>query len=158
MMMFRSPTRGWLSLSEVAEDLVQEVSQHPHDPYRLMIGTDSQPKAHSATFVSAIILHRVGKGARYYIHREEQGHRFSLRQRMFTEAAYSLQVCGQLSEELQQRGAEWGLEIHLDIGERGATKALIREIVSWVTASGYEARVKPDAYCASKVADRYTKS
>lgn len=156
--MFRSPTCGVMNLPQLAEDLLREVSEHPQDPYRLMIGTDSQPKAHSATFVSAVILHRVGKGARYYIHREEQTHRFSLRQRMFTEAAYSLQLCGLLSEELQQRGADWRLEIHLDIGERGATKTMIREIVSWITASGYVARVKPDAYGASKVADRYTKS
>ncbi len=37
------------------------------------------------------------------------------------------------------------------------TKQWIREIVAWITANGYEARVKPDSFGASKVADRYTK-
>lgn len=158
MFMFRSPTHGLMSLPQVAEDLHREVSAHPYDRYRLMIGTDSQPKPLCVTFVSAIILHRVGKGARYYIYREDQQHRFSLRQRMFTEAGYSLQFCGLLSEELHQYGADWNLEVHLDIGEKGATRQMIREIVSWITASGYEARIKPDSFGASKVADRYTKA
>lgn len=159
MWTFHSPTRGILTLEEVARDLQQEVEAHPQDKFRLIIGSDSQPKAHlqSVTFVTAVILHRLGKGARYYVHREHQQHIYSLRQRMFTEAAYSLQVGGQLSEYLQNRADQWQLEVHLDIGERGATKQLIREIVSWITANGYEARIKPDSFGASKVADRYTK-
>lgn len=156
--MFRSPTRGELSIDEVVDDLVSQVAAHPQDPYRLIIGTDSQNKQFGVTFVSAVIVHHVGKGARYYVHREEQRHRMALRQRMFTEAAYSLQICGLLAEQLHSRGADWNLEVHLDIGEKGATRQLIRELVSWVTASGYEARIKPDSFGASKVADRYTKS
>ncbi|MDQ0190173.1 ribonuclease H-like YkuK family protein [Alicyclobacillus cycloheptanicus] len=158
MFAFRSPTHGWMTLEQVADALLTEVRAHPHDQYRLMIGTDSQPKQSGVTFVSAVILHRVGKGAQYFIHREDQKHRFSLRQRMFTEAAYSLQFCGLLSEQLHAHGADWNLEVHLDIGEKGATKQMVREIVSWITASGYEARIKPESYGASKVADRYTKS
>lgn len=113
--------------------------------------------AQTVTFVSAVIMHHVGKGARYYIHREQQRHMYSLRQRMFTEASYSLQVGGMLSEQLGQRGVHWSVEVHLDVGEKGATKQLIREIVSWIEANGYEARIKPDSFGASKVADRYTK-
>lgn len=157
--MFTSPTRGDLSLEEVAEDLLHEVQTYPGDKFRIMVGTDSQPKERnrSVTFVSAIIIHHVGKGARYFIHKEMQEHMYSLRQRMFTEASYSLQVGGSLSEYLHNLGEDWSLEVHLDIGEKGATKQLIREIVSWITASGFVAQIKPNSYCASKVADRFTK-
>jgi hypothetical protein len=43
------------------------------------------------------------------------------------------------------------------VGKVGETKELIREIVGMVTGSGFEARIKPDSYGASKVADKYTK-
>jgi len=159
MSMFMSPTKGEVSFGEVVEELFTIVNQHPGEKFRLIIGTDSQPKSRNqtVTFVTAIILHHVGKGARYFIKREEQKHMYSLRQRMFTEASYSLQYGGMLSERLHARGVDWSLEVHLDVGEKGATKSLIREIVSWIEASGYEARIKPDSFGASKVADRYTR-
>jgi predicted RNase H-related nuclease YkuK (DUF458 family) len=50
------------------------------------------------------------------------------------------------------------LEIHLDIGPDGETRDLIREIVGMVMGSGFNAKIKPDAYAASSVADRYTKN
>ncbi|MFX4301032.1 ribonuclease H-like YkuK family protein [Alicyclobacillus tolerans] len=158
--MFESPTYGRLTLDEVAERIQAALSHHPNDEFRLIIGSDSQPKpqAHHVSFVTAIILHHVGKGAQYFIHREQLMHMESLRQRMFTEASYSLQVGGMLFEALPALPQRLRVEVHLDIGERGATHHMIREIVAWITSSGYEARIKPDSYGASKVADRYTKS
>ncbi len=157
---FLSPSRGRMTLEDVAEDLKASVIQYPSDSFRLIIGTDSQPKVQSGTvtFVTAIILYRVGKGARYYIHKEQRRNIYALRQRMFTEASYSLQIGSELVELLKSDKGGWKPEVHLDIGERGATKQLIRELVAWITASGYEARIKPDSYGASKVADRYTRA
>jgi predicted RNase H-related nuclease YkuK (DUF458 family) len=160
MWTFMNPTEGTVTLEEIADEILKQVERHPGDRFRLMIGTDSQPKnrRETVTFVSAIIIHHVGKGARYYIHREQQHRCVSLRQRMFSEAAYSLELGGLLSEYLHQRGADCNLEVHLDIGERGETKQIINEIVNWITANGFKATIKPDSYCASKVADRYTKN
>ncbi|EJY56936.1 protein of unknown function DUF458 [Alicyclobacillus hesperidum URH17-3-68] len=160
MMMFRSPTLGTLTLAQVADDIIRERRLHEADRYRLIIGTDSQPRErlHEATFVTAVILHRVGHGARYYIHKEHHSNMRALRQRMFTEASLSIQTGGILSEYLQQDADKWHIEVHLDIGEAGETKQWIREIVAWIEANGYEAHIKPDSFGASKVADRYTKS
>ncbi|GEO26358.1 hypothetical protein AAC03nite_21430 [Alicyclobacillus acidoterrestris] len=172
-MLFLSPTRGMLSLEDVAYDILRERSMHADADYKLVVGTDSQLHGNGsvATFVTAIILHRAGKGARYFVHKSIHEHLTSLRQRMFTEAALSLQTSGQLMEQLQNfsqpetfstpyfpaRYDEWHVEVHLDMGERGETKQWIREIVAWIEASGYEVRIKPDSYGASTVADRYTK-
>ncbi|MCL6637866.1 MAG: ribonuclease H-like YkuK family protein [Alicyclobacillus sp.] len=160
MWTFDSPSRGTLSLEEVVDDLLAQVQAAPRDRFRLMVGTDSQPRPgrHTVTFVTAVILHHVGKGARYYIHRVQHDHIYSLRQRMFTEAACSLQAGSLLSEQLHSRGADWQLEVHLDVGERGATKSLVREITAWIAQNGYEPRIKPDSFGAAKVADRYTKA
>ncbi|EPZ53208.1 ribonuclease H-like YkuK family protein [Alicyclobacillus acidoterrestris] len=173
-MLFLSPTRGMLSLEDVAYDILRERSTHADADYKLVVGTDSQLHGNGsvATFVTAIILHRAGRGARYFVHKSIHEHLYSLRQRMFTEAALSLQTSGQLMEQLQSRSqqeafpishfparysSEWHVEVHLDMGERGETKQWIREIVAWIEANGYEVRIKPDSYGASTVADRYTK-
>jgi len=159
MWTFTSPTRGSLTVDEMVQDLLQEVNGADRGEYRIMVGTDSQAKftAKSVTFVTAVILHHIGKGGRYYIHREQQHHLYSLRQRMFTEATFSLEIGSLLSERFDACGGAWPLEVHLDVGERGATKQMVHELVSWITQSGYEAKIKPDSYGASKVADRYTK-
>lgn len=148
-----------MTFDAVVDDVLKQIRQKPAGGMKVMVGTDSQAKVSrgSVTFVTALIVHHVGKGARYYIHRESQQHMYSLRQRMFTEASYSLHLGSLLSERLQDEAANLPLEVHLDVGERGATRQLIREIVAWITASGYEARVKPDSFGASKVADRYTR-
>ena len=49
------------------------------------------------------------------------------------------------------------VEIHLDVGNNGATKELIKEVVGMVNGSGFTCRIKPQAYGASSVADRFTK-
>ncbi len=156
---FFSPTLGVITLEELAADLVAQVTANSQDRFSLIVGSDSQPKpaSRSVTFVTAVIMHHIGKGGRYYVHREQQQHIYSLRQRMFTEAAYSLEIGSLLSEQLKGHGKDWHVEVHLDIGKNGATKPLVREIVAWITQSGYEAKIKPDSFGASKVADRFTK-
>jgi predicted RNase H-related nuclease YkuK (DUF458 family) len=46
--------------------------------------------------------------------------------------------------------------IHADIGENGATKDMIREVIGLIKGNGFEAKIKPEAFVASTVADRYT--
>lgn len=52
---------------------------------------------------------------------------------------------------------ELNLEIHLDIGQNGQTKEMIRDIVGMITGSGFDAKIKPYSCGASTVADKYTK-
>jgi uncharacterized protein len=156
---FMNPTKGALTLEQVVDDMIQFVENAPAEPYRVIIGSDSQnhPGKGTTTFVTAIIIHRVGKGARYYFHRLQQRAVRSLRQRIYTEALLSLETCGELTRLLHERQREWNLEVHVDVGEKGATKSLIKEVVGWITQSGYQATIKPDSFGASKVADRYTR-
>ncbi len=63
-----------------------------------------------------------------------------------------------LKNKLSENGfARLPVEIHLDVGDIGDTKNIIREVVGMVTGSGYAAVTKPNAYGASKVADRHSK-
>jgi len=156
-MVFISPTKGRLTFNETFKDIVKYIEEAPGFRYRLIIGTDSQLRE-EAYFVTAIIVHRVGKGARYYYAREKEKVGKSLRQRIFYEAAKSLSVASKLAEKLAQNGhSEFNVEIHLDVGVNGETKDLIREVVAMVTGTGFAAKIKPESYGASKVADKHTK-
>lgn len=155
---FISPTRGRRSLERMYQDLVEFMADDPSASYKLIVGSDSQARQ-ELVFVTAVVCHRLGKGARYYYQRVRHRRMASLRQRIFYETSLSLEVAGDLSRMFAERGpSDVELEIHLDIGPDGDTRDLIREIVGMVMGSGFLAKIKPDAYAASTVADRYTKN
>ena len=155
-MMFYSPTKGQLTFSATFEEIMNYINDQPEENYKLIIGTDSHAYLNeNVTFVTAIIIHRVGKGGRYYFQKHKQQYMESLRQRIYFETSLSLEVASRLAEKLAQSGhSELNIEIHLDIGEKGETREIIREVVGMVIGSGYNARIKPESYGASKVADK----
>jgi predicted RNase H-related nuclease YkuK (DUF458 family) len=153
---FISPTKGHLTFDEVFAEVLSYASENPDDNYRLIVGTDSQLKDQTC-FVTALIVHRQGKGGRFFYTRHCENHARSLRQRIFYEASLSLSVASLLTEKLADCGQELNLEIHMDVGSNGATKTLVKEVVGMVNGSGYLCKIKPDSYGASSVADRYTK-
>lgn len=154
---FISPTRGPLSFDGMVADIQAFMAQDPTARYKVIVGTDSQVR-HDLTFVTAVIVHRQGKGARYYYRRRYHRKLSNLRQRIFYEAAISLALAEKLAASLQAGGHPGlNVEIHLDVGEHGETRELIREIVGMVAGSGFRAEIKPNSFGASKVADRYTK-
>lgn len=156
-MEFISPTRGRLSFEEMFDDISEYMHEDADAHYNLIVGTDSQ-FGQETCFVTAVIIHRKGKGARYYYTRESEHVGRSLRQRIFYETSRSLAVASQLAERLAQNGyADLNVQIHLDVGENGQTRDLIREVVGMVVGSGFDACIKPNSFGASTVADRHTK-
>ncbi|MGB4505374.1 MAG: ribonuclease H-like YkuK family protein [Syntrophaceticus sp.] len=146
-----------MNWDEVVNDLLAYVAEEPEFNYKIIIGTDSQVREETH-FVTAIVVHRVGKGARYYYMRKVYENIKSLRQRIFMEATTSLEIASKLTQDLTEKGhTELNLEIHLDIGQNGQTKELIRDIVGMITGSGFDAKIKPYSCGASTVADKYTK-
>ena len=155
---FYSPTRGKLSFKAVFEDLIRYSNENPEDKYKLIIGTDSHLYKHrNIVFVTAIIIHRIGKGGRFYYRKQRTRSMDSLRQRIYYETSLSLEVAARLTEKLAQNNEQrLNVEIHLDVGEKGETREIIKEVVGMVIGSGYDARIKPDSYGATTIADRFT--
>lgn len=157
-MAFHSPTRGEMQLSAVVCDILEYVRYDMTRSYKLIVGTDSHPHVSNTCFVSAIIIHRQGKGARYYYRKSYESRMKSLRQRIFYEAALSIALADELESILIQYGFDkMKVEIHMDIGIHGETKELIREVTGMIIGCGFHPCIKPDACAASKVADKYTK-
>lgn len=156
-MEFISPTQGHISFEAMMESILEFITNAPDDNFRLIIGSDSQVR-HETVFVSAVVIHRVGKGGRYYYTKKIQRKISSLRQRIFYETALSLELAGKVVSRLAENGyGDMNVEIHLDVGTKGETKDLIKEVVGMVVGSGFDAHIKPDSSGASKVADKYTK-
>lgn len=156
-MYFTSPTWGSMSLEEVTENIHSYLQEEPDASYKIVIGTDSQTSHQQTLFVSALIIHRVGKGARFYFQKRSHKPLFDLRYRIYKETEFSLALIKELEEKrISDIWKQWPVEIHLDIGNHGDTKNLIQEVVGWVTSVGYVAKIKPSSFGASSVADRYT--
>ncbi len=156
-MTFVSPTKGRLNLDQVFKDMTDYISEYPGSRFKLIIGTDSQLRE-EICYVTAVIILREGKGGRFYYNKEREKTKLSLKQRIFYETSKSLSVAAKMAEKLADNGwADLDIEIHLDVGEQGRTKEIIREVVGMVNGSGFDARIKPDSYGASKVADKFTK-
>ncbi len=154
---FFSPTFGALSIDGVFRKIVEYIEEDTAQRYNLIIGTDSCLGTQT-TFVSAIIIHRVGHGGRYFYRKTRRRKIESIRQRIFYEATMSIELASVIGIKLSENGYKrLPVEIHLDVGEKGDTKEIIREVVGMVTGSGYAAITKPHSYGATKVADRHSR-
>lgn len=156
---FRSPSLGSLDLSGVVDQVQEFIKRENNSHFRLVLGTDSElVSTDTAHFVSAVVVHHVGHGGVYFWGQVTKSGIKDLRQRMYEEATYSLTLAERLLEEFKKRNLplEKILEIHVDVGENGDTKAMINEIVGMIKGSGFLCKTKPDSFAASNVADRHT--
>ena len=159
---FTSPTLGKLPLNRVIKEITRYLHEEPQYKYRLVIGTDSQDRRINGkkltNFVTAIVVHRVGKGGRYFWKNGQVEHIRSLRQKMYTETLRSIEVAQEVVPQLNSKlnGKEnLELEIHIDVGRSGDTRDMIKEVVGIVIGNGYTAKTKPDSFGASSVADKH---
>lgn len=156
-MWFESPSEGRLTIEQMFGSLLAYIQEDSEAAYKLIIGSDSHTR-HETYFVTAVVIHRIGKGGRYFFSRSRRRAIRSLRQKVLFETSLSLAVAARLTELLETSSmADLDVEIHIDVGTQGETKDLIREIVGMVTGSGYRARIKPYSFGASTVADKFTK-
>lgn len=160
---FVSPSKGPLEISQMILELADFVDEEPGSFYRLVIGTDSQTKSVNGKaeidFVTAVVIHRQGKGARYFWRKEKKMIRVPvLRDKIYTETTISLSIASTLVPLIRQKisAAKYDFEIHIDVGPLGPTRDMIREVVGMVNGSGYVAKTKPEAWGASSVADKHT--
>ncbi len=155
--LFHNPTVGQLTFNEVVTSVTTEMEKDPEAHYEILIGTDSSSGPEDVDFVSAIVIHKMGKGARYFWTRTRQKRVPSLRQKIWREAWMSFELAQRVLEALASFSLlQFNLEIHVDIGEKGRTKEMIDEVVGMIIGSGLAVRIKPQAYAASSVADKYT--
>ena len=159
---FISPSKGKMTIDRMVDDLVAFMDEEPDCFYRLVIGSDS--KSHRLNgqqeidFVTAVVIHRKGKGGRYFWQKRKIGNLTTLRDKIYTETLLSIKLAEKLVPQFTQRlnGERYRLEIHIDVGDVGSTREMIKEVVGMVNGNGFTAKTKPESYGAFVVADKHT--
>jgi predicted RNase H-related nuclease YkuK (DUF458 family) len=159
---FYNPTKGNLSFQKVVDEIISYISEKPEKFYDVIVGCDSS-SGEEPNFPVAIVVLRVGHGGRFFLKKIHYQNRkfYNLKQRILEEVLLSCQLALNLREVLNEkiRGKNFNYQlryIHADIGENGATKDMIKEVIGLIKGNGFEPKIKPEAFVASTVADRYS--
>lgn len=163
---FYNPSRGNLTFDEMVKELIFYMLEKPEKFYDVIIGCDSSSEE-EPHFPVAVVILRKGEGGRFFLKKIKYplGEKkfYNWKTRILEEVMLSCQLALQLKEKLERKSAEEKLTpnyqfryIHADVGENGQTKDMIKEVVGLIRGNGFEAKIKPESYAASVVADRYT--
>jgi predicted RNase H-related nuclease YkuK (DUF458 family) len=108
-----------MTFEAMMRDIVDYIKGLPASSCKIIIGSDSQVKSDTC-FITAVIVHRLGKGARYYYRKKIHRKIISLRQKIFYETALSLEVGGMVHRYFAVEGLDdLDVEIHIDVGVHG---------------------------------------
>ncbi len=156
---FNDSKGGQLKTRDVVQAMLDFIRADDKRTYKVTIGTDSQAvQGRVSDFVTAIVIHRVGNGGRYFWRRFKPRQGFhTIRERIVNEVLSSLEVARDFLAVAKDFGIlpKFDFEIHVDVGETGKTKAMIQEVVNMIRANNFEAKTKPESYAASSVADKH---
>jgi len=165
---FQSLRQGKLKFQQVLEQIIEFIHADTNCSYRISVGTDSQVST-KTSIVSCIHIHRIGRGAIGFLHKFEMDRPVTnLREKIYIETCASLQLAYLFNDDCMKKiqtavnsgghGSCISFEFHIDIGTKGQTKSLINEMMGMVKGLNFVPKIKPDSYCASSFADRYTKA
>jgi predicted RNase H-related nuclease YkuK (DUF458 family) len=145
------------NINQVVQEIVRFMVEDRNRRYKIVIGSDSEGRIEEIMdFVTAIVVHRVGYGGRYFWRRVELPKFYTLRDRIIQEVLLSLKVAKEILIALKTfEVPHFDFEIHADIGENGESKSMMQEVIGMIRAYNFEARTKPESYAATKVADRH---
>src|SRR5579864_750146 len=147
---------GIVTLEELIAQIKCFLEDDPKATYSLVIGTDSHEKSgekenkKTINLVTAIVVHRKGFGGRYFWKRKNEYNIHTLRDKIYAETLESLDFARifvpLLKKQLNGTLPDYDLEIHVDVGEHGDTRHMIKEVVGMVTGNGFVAKTKPYSY------------
>ncbi|QDU86371.1 hypothetical protein Pla163_35220 [Planctomycetes bacterium Pla163] len=142
----------WKTLSGArVEDLPETLDELlTDDDASVHVGTDSKNRGNWTYFVTVIAVPRRVGGGRVLYRSERQPRMRNLAQRLIHEAQLSLELASELNERVTQ-----DVIIHLDVNEdeRFRSAQFARSLAGMGLGSGFQVRLKPEAWCASSVAD-----
>lgn len=161
---FFSPSKGNLDLKEVISEIFGYMQEDTEKQYEIVVGCDS-PSSDKPFFPIAVVVLRTGFGGRFFLKKMKYSDDFLKKfvywkNRILQEVYLSCELALSLRETLEKEnklGLEYEFQyIHADVGEKGKTKEMVKEVVGLIKSNGFEARIKPQSFAATVVADRYT--
>jgi hypothetical protein len=137
---------------EVRQVIVRE--KEAGHQLKVCIGTDSQVKGRETEFATVIVFIRKGKGGFMYIRNETTGLKMSIKQRMLTEVAKTIEVAYDLSQLFTLYSVD--MEVHVDINTNPAFKSndALKEAMGYIMGMGFAFKAKPHAFASSSCANK----
>jgi len=157
---FYNPTKGYLTYSQTLEEILNYIKEKPESPYDVIVGCDSS-SSESPFFPLAIVVLRKQEGGRFFLKKiRYKNRKFRYwKERILQEVYLSCKLALNLKDDLQKKVGHYNYQfryIHADVGENGATKDMIKEIIGLINGNGFEAKIKPESFAATCVADRFS--
>jgi predicted RNase H-related nuclease YkuK (DUF458 family) len=139
------------------EDEVRQVivtEKENGNDLKVCIGTDSQVKGKETEFATVIVFIRRGKGGFMYIHNEVTLQKMSIKERMLTEVAKSIDIAYTLCRLFTLYDVD--MEVHADINTDPNFKShdAFKEAMGYIMGMGFAFRAKPHAFASSSCANK----
>ncbi|RYY57626.1 MAG: hypothetical protein EOO09_01580 [Chitinophagaceae bacterium] len=121
---------------------------------KVCIGTDSQVKGPETEFATVIVFLREGRGGFMFIHNDRTRQVFSIKERMLTEVAKSIDIAYQLCNLFTEYNVD--MEVHADINTNPHFKSndALKEAMGYILGMGFAFKAKPEAFASSSCANK----
>ena len=121
---------------------------------KVCIGTDSQVKGKDTEFATVIVFLREGQGGFMFIHNEKTKQQFTIKERMLTEVAKSIEIAYELCNLFTEYDVD--MEVHADINTNPQFKSndALKEALGYILGMGFAFKAKPEAFASSSCANK----
>ena len=140
-------------IEDEVKDVLMREREAGHE-LKVCIGTDSQVKGKIIEFATVIVFVRKGKGGFMYIHNEISKQKMSIKQRMLTEVAMSIDIAYKLCNIFSRYSVD--MEVHADINTNPSFKSndALKEAMGYIMGMGFAFKAKPHAFASSSCANK----
>ena len=138
---------------EAVENAIRKETEQGHK-LKVCIGTDSQVKGPETEYATVIVFLRAGRGGFMFIQNERNPQVLSIKERMLTEVAKSIDIAYQLCPLFNAYEVE--MEVHADINTNPQFKSndALREAMGYILGMGFAFKAKPEAFASSCCANK----
>jgi predicted RNase H-related nuclease YkuK (DUF458 family) len=138
---------------EAVENAIRKETEQGHR-LKVCIGTDSQVKGPETEYATVIVFLRAGRGGFMFIQNERNPQVLSIKERMLTEVAKSIDIAYQLCPLFN--AYEVDMEVHADINTNPQFKSndALREAMGYILGMGFAFKAKPEAFASSCCANK----
>ena len=147
-------------ITEYVSNLINtEIEKGNKHKLKVCVGTDSQEKGKAFKFATVILLVIEGNGAMIMGKTEkDKNYHMTINERMLKEVNKSMNVAKDLCSVLDENDIP--IEIHADINDDPSylSNGAFKQAIGYIRGMGYEYKTKPEAFAASKGADRLAKT
>jgi predicted RNase H-related nuclease YkuK (DUF458 family) len=144
---FENPGCGKMTFGQVIEEIISYIQKDTEKEYDVVVGCDSSSDQ-DPLFPIAIVVLRKGNGGRFFLKKM----RFKEERKIFR--TWKMRILREVMELDKVPDYEFKY-IHADVGNNGATREMIKEVIGLIKGNGFEPKIKPESFVASGVADKY---